>query len=122
MSDDKDKRIAEALGMCWHKASNASNQHCVYCGETATSVDGWFIAPEVLSPDFSKWEWFGKIMELGPTKMTKPEKTWGDFMRYIGAEPHYSRGEPVQIEWLIPGKYINPPAMRDKLYSFLKES
>ena len=60
-NEERNKIIAEALGLCWHVRKYSINSptfgRCIKCGVIYAS-----------HPDFSTWDGFGLIMERGQTK------------------------------------------------------
>ena len=122
MSDQADKIIAEALGMCWHEFefwnSGVSNI-CKHCKK-------WFDwnvkdVCEANNINFATPEGFFKIMEIGPSR-----DWWRSFIQWWWRDITYGYAMMApssvqeQFEILLMREF-NPALFSGKLVEFLKE-
>lgn len=108
---DRDKRIAEALGLCWHNIQYEEDPHyifiCTDCGET-------FEDDENLLPNFSTFDGMGLILQKGP------EKEWWQW--FIVNKVGRVHGLMLKKTYFIEVYYLqDPDKLADELYQFLKE-
>lgn len=104
---DKDKYIAERLGLCWHDpvftsmGSNSIKHRCVRCHEIVPYVG--------YNPDFSTPA--GTVLLLG--LMMKRDDWGGDFgFQQIIGGPEYDK---IDVSYI-----TKPGTLRDAVYEFLR--
>ena len=113
--EERNKIIAEALELCWHKWEYRSP-----ISKTCTKCHGIFSDLEE-NPDFSTWPGFGIIVERGQ-KMS----WWITFWCYLW---DYEASSEDFLNVLMSGEsfmrmlsYINPPIMFRELSTWLLEN
>ena len=108
--EERNKIIAEALGLCWHEgeATQFPHRKCKPCGEVIIGIkkDG-------TEHDFSTWPGFGIIMEEGPGK-----DWWYKF--WFAIKWKRSAFGPIPGDWFI--RYIHPVIMFAELSTWLSEN
>jgi hypothetical protein len=114
MEKSDDRLIAESLGLCWHE-SYLNKTKCIKCN---SPKPGGGLSQ--MRPDFSKWEYFGLIMERGPDylKDKKGTNLWSRFLRYLNRDLTFPAEAMEDIT--IPLEKNNPPVMSKELAEFLR--
>ena len=113
-NEERNKIIAEALGLCWHVRKYSINSptfgRCIKCGVIYAS-----------HPDFSTWDGFGLIMERGTER-----RWWKCFINKIGGFSSIDLLEDdqelMEPDDYIPVSTINPPIMFTELSTWLSEN
>ena len=113
MNTDRDKRIAEALGLCWHLWGDGGEPNvwrCDYCGEYATKIHASGPLPQY---SFSTFDGMGLILQKGPDR-----EWWESFLTYL----HYHGSFAIaHTPFLHIDLLQDPDRLANELYTFLKE-
>lgn len=132
MSTERDKRIAEALGLCWHKILLLNDpKYCSVCICGLELFSGGYLHVQQSNPNFSTFKDMGLILVKGPER-----QWWLDFEFYL-IDRHLliaetiknpKAGEKGQPAWLkiVIGVCLkllqDPGKLADELYTFLQEN
>ena len=103
---ERNKIIAEALGLCWHEWEATQFPHCKckHCGEVIIGIE-----EDGTEHDFSTWPGFGIIMEKGWKR-----EWWLIFWEWLYTTT------AIDDLWFL--KLINPPIMFAELSTWLSEN
>ena len=122
IAEEKNRIIAEGLGLCWHDWEKSiyegppdewgrtfpiKSERCKNCNSLSlTQIED--------NPDFSTWPGFGVIMERGPGR-----KWWESFFAWLWEA--FNTQIDFYLFGVLPISHINPPIMQDKLATWLAE-
>jgi len=114
---ERDKVIAEALGLCWHewRVLELGLCRCDKCS-LQTSATGSYM------PDFSTYDGMGLILKLGPKVLGDAWKMFINKQMYAPNSKGEWNVEPIDYDGNIPIDLLqDPDKLADELYQFLKE-
>lgn len=106
MNLKRDKKIAEALGLCWHK-----NEYDIDWGWGCSKCETLFKS-EFSNPNFSTAEGELLILQEGPER-----DWWEEFINYIGAIVDYEN--TARCAYMPMELIQSPDRLADKLYEYL---
>jgi len=112
IDEEKDKLIAKALGVHWHKWLSNTALVCYHCKDADYDTRG--LCLRKTNPDFSTWEGFGLIMERGPGRK------WWEAFSYCVQQTRTPYAYWRKDLW--PIDLLNPTKTHDTLFSWLSEN
>ena len=125
MNTERDKKIAEALGLCWHEGEKVDfmgadmpgvSARCSKC-KIDLDMDSYRIYTR--NPSFSTFDGMGLILQEGPEVLG--ERVWGNFIWKMRGQVWAWGKSP--LEYFIPQSLLQDPnKLANKLYAFLKET
>lgn len=98
MNTERDKRLTEAMGECWHEKKPVLVPQCIKCFKTD------YVQNDFSTPDgfFKLWNW------------AQGQEWWRKFQ-------HYHEGFTVNVDYFFHEDIINPDRFADAVDKFLQE-
>ena len=121
MKQERDKVIAEALGLCWHniydRMSALTNTDTGVTKVFCDVCEQWVEPP---NPNFSTFDGMGLILQKGPKR-----EWWYRFLQHLedkGYATFISSPNGTNCIWYLSVWMVkDPDHLANKLYTFLKE-
>ena len=115
MNESRGQFLVEQEGGCWHEADPKNPDECLKCKKAFQKQNYEPYNCELDNPDFSKWENFGRLLELAEMGGIVIRIEFGDLYP-IGLQKWYVRADSFT------DSYINPSGVPNSLATLIAKA